>query len=147
MSFTYRMWLLEQMKEAEKNENQQNQDNQENKQPKKYKIKEIKKIEEENDKINSSMLLEAGACALAFGVLFGISIDRDFNINEETYFNLINFFKVSLSILGVKFFGLLVKDIVKKCKNKELIESLKNKPQVNNEENLVEEIESSVKTR
>lgn len=147
MSFTYRMWLLKQMKEAEENENKQNQDNQENKQPKKFKIKEIKKIEDENDELNTKMLLEAGACALAFITLLWMSMDNKLNITEETYFNLTNFLKVSLSILGVKFFGLIIKDIIKKYKNKELIETLKNMAQKIDDEVIIEQDESTKKRR
>lgn len=147
MSFTYRMWLLEQMKEVEENENKQNQDNQENKQPKRFKIKEIRKIEEDNDRLDTKILLEAGACALAFITLLWMSLDNKLNITEETYFNLTNFLQVSLSVLGVKFFGLIIKDIIKKYKNKELIATLQNMAQETDDEVIIEQEESTIKRR
>lgn len=93
---------------------------------KRFKVKEIQRLKEENKDTNFRILLNGGGIILSMSLLVLLVLDNRDIPKEEVFSKINNALRIVSSFSAVKFFGGLLKELLRKCKCVGVIEYLEN---------------------
>lgn len=106
---------------------------------KSFKVKEIKRLKEENKKTNVKLILGVGTLALATATFLFLILDSKELPKEDIVSKIYSFLRVVIATMGVRIFGIIIKEIINKCKVKGIIEYLENIDKINEDEKTLDE--------
>lgn len=113
-----------------------------------FKVKEIKRLKNENEKSNSKLIFGVASFALATATFILLVLDSRGLPKDEIISKIYSILRIGIATLDVHILGILLKEIIKKCKIKGIIEYLENVDTRNSSEiDLDEQIEEEMKGR